>query len=98
LGFGLRFQTSEENISGGKVILAHELRAKRAAAGIPGQVVCQLAGISSAKLSDIERGYLAATPKDLNRIGAAIEEILSTRRQLTKLAIEAGLSLTGVRL
>jgi len=75
-----------------------ELRAKRAAAGIPGHAVCQLSGISRARLSDIERGYLTASLEDLNRIDAAIERILSTRRQLTRLAIDAGLSLTGVRL
>jgi transcriptional regulator with XRE-family HTH domain len=80
------------------VTAANKLRAKRAAAGIPGHAVCQVAAISRAKLSDIEREYVVATPEDLRRIDAAIEGILQTRRRLTRLAEEAGLSLTGVRL
>jgi len=47
---------------------AKNIRAKRAAAGIPGHAVCQLAGISRAKLSDIEREHVIATPEDLERI------------------------------
>jgi transcriptional regulator with XRE-family HTH domain len=63
-----------------------------------GYAVCQVAGISRAKLSDIERGYVAATAEDLRAVDAAIDGIIATRRHLTKLAEEAGLSLTGVRL
>jgi len=53
------------------------IRAKRAAAGITGQAISQLAGISRAKLSDIEREYIAATPEELQRIDGAIEQISS---------------------
>ena len=77
---------------------AKNLRAKRAAAGIPGHAVCQLAGISRAKLSDIERENVIVTPEDLQRIDSAIDQILRTRQHLAKLATEAGLSLTGLRL
>ena len=61
------------------------LRAKRAVAGIPGHVVCQLAGISRAKLSDIEREYVPPTPEESQRIDGAIDQILRTRQQLTNL-------------
>ena len=77
---------------------SNDLRAKRAAAGIPGQAVCQVSGIPRAKLSDIERGYTLATPGELRRIDAAIEQILQTRQGLTKLAEDAGMALTGIRL
>ena len=77
---------------------AKNLRAKRVAAGIPGQVVCQLTGISRANLSDIERENVIVTPEDLQRIESAIDQILRTRQHLAKLATEAGLSLTGFRL
>jgi transcriptional regulator with XRE-family HTH domain len=77
---------------------ARQLRAKRAAAGIPGQAVCQVVGISRAKLSDIELEYVSASPDELRRIDDAIEQILRTRQDLAKLAADAGLSLTGVRL
>lgn len=42
---------------------ATDLRTKRAAAGISGHAVCQLTGISRAKLSDVERGTLSRLPK-----------------------------------
>jgi transcriptional regulator with XRE-family HTH domain len=79
-------------------VTAKTIRAKRAAAGIPGQAVCQLAGISRAKLSDIEREYTSVTPDELQRIDGAIDQILRTRQHLARLAAEAGLSLTGLRL
>jgi transcriptional regulator with XRE-family HTH domain len=85
------------NFSGAEMT-AKTIRAKRAAAGVTGQSVCQLAGISRAKLSDIEREYVAATPEELQRIDGAIEQILHTRQHLARLATEAGLSLTGLRL
>jgi transcriptional regulator with XRE-family HTH domain len=75
-----------------------DMRAKRVAAGITGYAVCQIAGISRARLSDIEREYITATPEDLHRIDGAIEQILGTREHLAKLATAAGLSLTGFRL
>jgi hypothetical protein len=79
-------------------LTAKELRAKRAAAGIPGHVVCQLAHISRAKLSDVERGYVTASPKELHSIDCAIARVLETRKHLAALATEAGLCLTGIRL
>jgi len=77
---------------------AKDIRAKRAAAGITGQAICQVVGISRAEFSDIESEYANAAPDELRRIDDAIEQILRTRRDLAKLAAEAGLSLTGVRL
>jgi len=77
---------------------AADLKTKRAAAGIPGYAVCQVAGISRAKLSDLERGYATGSPEDLRRIDCAIEQILGTRRHLAALATEAGLCMTGIRL
>ena len=74
------------------------LRAKRAAAAISGQAVCQLAGISRPKLSDIERENVTASPEELQRVDGAIDQILWTRQRLVELAAKAGLSLTGLRL
>jgi transcriptional regulator with XRE-family HTH domain len=72
------------------------LRVKRAAAGIAGQIVCQMAGIARSRFSDIEREYVTPTAEELQRIDAAIEEIICTRQHLEKLAAEAGLSLKGI--
>lgn len=74
------------------------LRQKRVAAGIAGHAVCQRAGISRSRLSDIERGYVTATGEELRRIDEGIDQIIRTKQDLAKLADEAGLSLAGVRL
>ena len=73
------------------------LRVKRAAAGIAGHIVCQMAGIARSRLSDIEREYVTPAAEVLQRIDAAIEEIICTRQHLEKLAAEAGLSLKRLR-
>jgi hypothetical protein len=75
-----------------------EIRAKRNAAGIAGHIVCKSARIPRSRLSDIEREYVNATPGEMQRISAAIDQIIETKQHLTKLADEAGLSLAGVRL
>jgi hypothetical protein len=81
-----------------ETVTQKNLRTKRVTAGIPGQPVCQVAGISRAKLSDIEREYVVATPEELRRIDAAIDQIVRTKQDVARLATEAGLSLIGVRL
>lgn len=75
-----------------------DLKTKRSAAGISGYAICQIAGISRAKLSDVERGYVTAPPEELHRIDCAIDQVLNTRQHLAALATEAGLNLTGIRL
>jgi hypothetical protein len=77
---------------------AKDLRAKRVANQIPGHAVCRRVGFGRTRLSDVECGNVTATPEELQRIDAAIEEIILTRQHLTELASKAGLSLTGVRL
>lgn len=77
---------------------ATDLKMKRAAAGIPGHAICQVVGMSRAKLSDVERGYVTASPEELHRINSAIEQILQARQHLATLAAEAGLNLAGIRL
>jgi transcriptional regulator with XRE-family HTH domain len=81
-----------------KAMTGPDLKTKRAAAGIPGYAICQVAGIARSRLSDVERGYVTASPEDLQRIDYAIEQILRTRKHLSALATEAGLCLTGIRL
>jgi transcriptional regulator with XRE-family HTH domain len=78
------------------MLTPEKLRVKRVSANIPGHAVCQRSGIPRSRLSDIERGYVEAKPEELERIGAAIDEIIQTRQHLLKVASEAGLSVAGV--
>ena len=75
-----------------------DIRAKRVSAGLTAVLVCTKARINRSRFSDIERGHIAARDEELRRIDSAIAEIISTRRKLTELAQEAGLSLAGVHL
>jgi hypothetical protein len=75
-----------------------DVKAKRAAAGISGQPLCQRARIPRNRLSAAERGYILLTPEELRQLDDAIKEIVLTKRRLTQLASDAGLSLSGVRL
>jgi hypothetical protein len=68
------------------------------AAGISGAALCQKIGKSRSWLISAERGYLEPSEAEIQLVSAAIDEILRTREQLTKFAVESGLSLQGVRL
>jgi len=81
----------------GANVTAEKLRAKRTAAGIPGHAVCRVAGISRAKLSDIERGHASSAPEELQSIGAAIDQIIQARVRVRQLAAEEGLLLVGIQ-
>jgi transcriptional regulator with XRE-family HTH domain len=67
-----------------------DIRAKRAAAGIPGLLVSRKASISRTRLSDIERGYVPPTANELARIDAAIDELARVREEINRLAAAAG--------
>ena len=73
-----------------------KLRLKRVAAEITGHAVCQRARIPRSRLSDIENAHVTATPDEIQRIEAAIDDIIATRAQVESMAAAAGLSLAGV--
>jgi transcriptional regulator with XRE-family HTH domain len=79
-------------------ISGKQLRAKRAAAGIPGHAISRKAGISRGKLSEVETGVCPIDSDLLQRIDAAIDAIVVDRTKLSELASKAGLSLEGVRM
>lgn len=76
-----------------------ELKSKRTAYGIPGHAVCGRAGnFDRSRLSLIENGLVDGRPDELQRITAAIDDIIRTRQRVERLAAEEGLCLSGVRL
>jgi transcriptional regulator with XRE-family HTH domain len=79
-------------------LTGEQIRAKRAAAGIPGYVLSRAVHISRGRLSEIETGVVQAASEDLQRIDAALDQIIREREKLSELAARAGLSLRGVRL
>lgn len=73
-----------------------KLRSRRVEARISGHAVCSRVGKSRSWLSDVENGHAIATPDELAKIDEAINQIISTRRQVESMAASAGLSLAGV--
>jgi transcriptional regulator with XRE-family HTH domain len=66
------------------------LKTKRTSAGIPGVVLCMKLGIARSRLSDIERGYVSATPEDLARIDVALEDLIRAKSAMQQTAAELG--------
>jgi hypothetical protein len=74
------------------------LRLKRAAAGIPGNIVCRVVGIARSRLSGIELRIRHCFCRGAAAYRQRQEQNIRSRQQLVKLATEAGLSPIGVRL
>jgi transcriptional regulator with XRE-family HTH domain len=72
------------------MIDAEKLRAKRAAAGIPGNILCQKVGIARSRLSDIEREYVIPSPQELERIDKALDELIQAKSFIDRVAASVG--------
>jgi transcriptional regulator with XRE-family HTH domain len=68
----------------------HELKAKRMNHGITARLVAPRAGLSSGRLSDIERGYIAASKDELVRISRALDELIAARQEIQAVAKRVG--------
>jgi transcriptional regulator with XRE-family HTH domain len=75
---------------------AESFKAKRAAAGIAGNILCKKLGIARSRLSDIERGYVVASPAELARMENALDELIRTKSVIDQVATSLGWP-TGVR-
>ena len=73
------------------------VKSKRVAAGIAGYLVCKKAGIARSRLSDIERGYVTATPDDLTRINAALDFLIEAKAAIQNTAAAVGWPIGEVR-
>ena len=71
------------------------LKTKRNAAGIAGNILCKKLGIARSRLSDIERGYVAASDVELARIDAALEDLIRTRSVIRRTAADLGWPVSG---
>jgi transcriptional regulator with XRE-family HTH domain len=66
------------------------IKSKRIAAGISGRILCKKLGMARTRLSDLERGYVRATPKELTRIDTALDDLIRAQETLRRAAQEAG--------
>jgi transcriptional regulator with XRE-family HTH domain len=73
------------------------LKAKRTVAGIAGSILCKKLGIARSRLSDIERGYITASPEELARMDAVLEELIRDKSVIQKTAAALGWPVGEVR-
>ena len=67
-----------------------ELRRKRMVAEIPGRLVSSRAGISTSRLSEVERGLVPSAPDELERIERALDYLIAARQKVAAVAAEVG--------
>jgi transcriptional regulator with XRE-family HTH domain len=77
------------------MIDATTLKAKRIAAGIAGSVLCKKFGMARSRLSDIERGYVTASPDQLAHLEAALNELIKAKTVIAQVATSLGWPVGG---
>jgi transcriptional regulator with XRE-family HTH domain len=78
------------------MIDAPTLKAKRAAAGIAGNILCKKLGMARSRLSDIERGYVTPSDEELARVDVALEDLIRAQSVLRQTAAALGWPVSGV--
>ena len=68
----------------------YELKRRRLALDITGDVLCKRAGINRTRLSNIERGYVVLSGEEADRLRKALDEIAAAKKQVTELAASLG--------
>jgi transcriptional regulator with XRE-family HTH domain len=67
-----------------------ELRSKRAAAEIPATLLAIRAKINRCRLSGIERGYVQPSQDELQRLSAALDQLIAAKSLIDKVAASVG--------
>jgi hypothetical protein len=72
------------------MVTSASIKHKRIAAGIVGHVLCKKLSIPRSRLSHIERDYMTVTPEELQRIDAALDDLIRAKAAIQETAIAAG--------
>lgn len=67
-----------------------ELRSRRIAAEIPATLLAARAKVNRSRLSNLERGYSEATDKELQRLNAALEQLILAKSAIDHVAASFG--------
>ena len=67
-----------------------QLKAARAALGIPGTVLARQARICRTRLSDLERGHVEPTPEECQRLSEAMASLTKAKERVALVAAEVG--------
>jgi transcriptional regulator with XRE-family HTH domain len=72
------------------MVTGETLKSKRIAARIAGHILCRKLAIARSRLSDIERGYVTATPEELARLDAVLDDLIRAKSVLRQTAAALG--------
>jgi hypothetical protein len=67
-----------------------EIKARRTAEGIPGDLVAQRARVGRTKLTAIERGYVQASADEISRLSVALDELVNAKKAVVETALQVG--------
>lgn len=66
------------------------LRRSRMASGIPGCLLSSRAGMSTSRLSAIERGYVRPRAEEVSKLDSALRDLLEAREKVAAVAVSVG--------
>jgi transcriptional regulator with XRE-family HTH domain len=72
------------------LISGSTVRSKRLAAGISAEIVAIRSGIDRARVSRIERELITASPGELQRIDASLDQLIEAKRRVETYAASVG--------
>jgi transcriptional regulator with XRE-family HTH domain len=78
-------------------MMIKELRSKRVAAEIPATLLAARAKINRSRLSSIERGYVQPTEEELQRLSAALNQLIQAKAAIKRTATALGWPLGDLR-
>ena len=67
-----------------------DLHRMRVSARIPGSAVCMVSNVSRPRLSGIERGTIQPRQEELDRIDAALRQLISAKEKMAETAAACG--------
>ena len=73
-----------------------ELRSKRVTAEIPATLLAAKAKVNRSRLSNLERGYAQPTEDELQRLNAALDQLIQAKSVIDRAAASVGWP-TGAR-
>jgi transcriptional regulator with XRE-family HTH domain len=73
-----------------ETILGETLQSKRRASRIPAVVLARKTGMSTTRLSGVERGYISVTREEMRRIIAALDELIVAKQESERVALQLG--------
>jgi hypothetical protein len=79
------------------MITGSTLKSKRIAAGIAGHILCKKLAIARSRLSDIERGYVAATREEIEQMDSTLDDLIRAKAILRQTAAALGWPVSEVR-